>query len=144
MPDTAFNAHGASVDVLKESTERLTKIAAETLQPKAARAQGAAFPAHDLEARGLTCATCHQEHQGVNFKLNKITNEQCRSCHVVKFDSFDSNHPKFDTYPFKRRTQLVYDHAGHFDKHYPEVAKKDPTGLYAAADSQGLMVLAAK
>ena len=28
MPDTAFNAHGASAEVLKQSTERLTKIAA--------------------------------------------------------------------------------------------------------------------
>ena len=28
MPDTAFNAHSASADVLKQSTERLTKIAA--------------------------------------------------------------------------------------------------------------------
>ncbi len=30
MPDTAFNAHGASAEVLKQSTKRLTKIAAET------------------------------------------------------------------------------------------------------------------
>ena len=75
---------------------------------------------------GLYCATCHQEHQGVNFNLNKISNEQCRSCHVVKFDSFDGHHPKFENYPFKRRTRIVYDHAGHFDKHFPEVAKKDP------------------
>jgi hypothetical protein len=77
-------------------------------------------------ARGLYCATCHQEHQGVGFNLNKISNEQCRSCHVVKFDSFDGNHPKFENYPFERRTRIIYDHAGHFGKHYPEVAKKTP------------------
>ena len=69
---------------------------------------------------------CHQEHQGVHFNLTKIANEQCRSCHAVKFDSFDSHHPKFENYPFKRRTRIVYDHAGHFDKHFPEVAKKYP------------------
>ena len=125
MPDTAFNAHSASADVLQRSTERLTKVAAVTPQPRSARAQSIAFPTHDVVAGGLTCATCHQEHQGVNFKLDKITNEQCRSCHVVKFDSFDGAHPKFENYPFKRRTQIVYDHAGHFDKHFPEVAKKD-------------------
>ena len=79
-----------------------------------------------MVARGLNCATCHQEHQGVNFNLNKISNEQCRSCHVVKFDSFDGHHPKFENYPFKRRTRIVYDHAGHFGKHFPEVAKKYP------------------
>ncbi len=127
MPETAFNAHGASSDVLKESTNRLAKIAAGTPAPQSARAQNIAFPAHDVAARDLYCATCHQEHQGVSFSLNTITNEQCRSCHVVKFDSFDGHHPKFENYPFKRRTRIVYDHAGHFGKHFPEVAKKDPT-----------------
>jgi hypothetical protein len=126
MPDTAFNAHGASDEILRHSTERLIKIAASTPQPPSARAQALAFPTHDIEARGLFCATCHQEHQGVSFDLSKITNEQCRSCHVVKFDSFDGHHPKFEGYPFKRRTQIIYDHAGHFGKHFPEVAKKQP------------------
>lgn len=127
MPDTAFNAHGASAEALKQSTARLMKIVAGSSAPISARAQSVAFPTDEMTARGLPCATCHQEHQGANFKLNKISNEQCRSCHVVKFDSFDRNHPKFDAYPFKRRTRIVYDHAGHFGKHYPEVAKKDPT-----------------
>ena len=126
MPDTAFNAHSASADALKQSTERLTKIAAGSSAPQSARAQSIAFPTHDMVAAGLNCATCHQEHQGVNFNLNKISNEQCQSCHVVKFDSFDGHHPKFDSYPFKRRTRIVYDHAGHFGKHFPEVAKKYP------------------
>jgi hypothetical protein len=126
MPKTAFNAHSASAEVLKESTDRLTKIAAATPQPLSARAQNSAFATHDVVARGLYCATCHQEHQGVHFNLTKIANEQCRSCHVVKFDSFDSHHPEFENYPFKRRTRIVYDHAGHFDKHFPEVAEKYP------------------
>jgi hypothetical protein len=124
MPDTAFNAHGASAEVLKQSTKRLTKIAAETPAPQWARAQNVAFPTHDVVARGLYCATCHQEHQGVNFNLKKIANEQCHSCHVVKFDTFDGHHPQFEKYPFNRRTRIIYDHAGHFGKHFPEAAKK--------------------
>jgi hypothetical protein len=126
MPDTAFNAHGASADALKQSTARLMKIVAGSPAPMSARAQSIAFPTGEMVARGLPCATCHQEHQGVNFRLNKISNEQCRSCHVVKFDSFDGHHPKFDNYPFKRRTPIIYDHAAHFGKHFPEVAKKEP------------------
>jgi hypothetical protein len=126
MPDTAFKAHSASAEVLTQSTERLTKISTQSPAPQSARAQNIAFPTHDVVARDLYCATCHQEHQGVNFKLSTISNERCRSCHVVKFDSFDGDHPKFDNYPFKRRTRIVYDHAAHFGKHYPEVAKKDP------------------
>jgi hypothetical protein len=126
MPDTAFNAHSASAEVLNQSTKRLTKIAAEIPVPQSARAQSIAFPTDGVVERGLYCATCHQEHQGANFKLSKISNEQCRSCHVVKFDSFDGHHPKFENYPFKQRTRIIYDHAGHFGKHFPETAKTDP------------------
>jgi hypothetical protein len=126
MPNTAFKAHGTTLEALEESTKRLTKVAAQTPQPQSARAQNIAFPTKDVLSRDLYCATCHQEHQGTNFKLSKISNEQCRSCHVVKFDSFDGNHPKFENYPFKQRTGIIYDHAGHFGKHFPEVAKKDP------------------
>ena len=126
MPDTAFNAHSASTEVLKKSTERLTKIAAKSTAPQSARAQNIAFPMREVMAGDLYCATCHQEHQGASFNLNRISNEQCRSCHVVKFDSFDGHHPKFENYPFTRRTRIVFDHAEHFGKHYPEVAKKDP------------------
>lgn len=126
MPDTAFNPHGASAEALKQSTRQLAKIAGRSPVPRSAIAQSAAFPMKDVIAGGLYCATCHQEHQGASFDLNKISNEQCRSCHVVKFDSFDGHHPEFETYPFKRRTRIIYDHASHFGKHYPELAKKDP------------------
>ncbi|MGB8315164.1 MAG: hypothetical protein WCE69_11850, partial [Aestuariivirga sp.] len=126
MPDAAFNAHSASTEVLKKSTERLTKIAAKSTAPQSARAQNIAFPMRDVMAGDLYCATCHQEHQGASFNLNRISNEQCRSCHVLKFDSFDGHHPKFENYPFERRTRIIFDHAEHFGKHYPEVAKKDP------------------
>jgi hypothetical protein len=126
MPDTAFNAHSAPAKLLDQSTRRLAKIAAKVHAPRSARAQSAVFPTDDKVAHGLYCATCHQEHQGANFTLNKISKEQCRSCHVVKFDSFDGHHPDFENYPFKRRTRIIYDHAGHFGKHFPEVAKNDP------------------
>lgn len=125
MPDTALNPHGASPEILKRSTERIKKIAQTQSPPLAARAQNVAFPMKDVISADLPCATCHQEHQGTSFKLNKLSNEQCQSCHIVKFDSFENGHPKFDDYPFKRRTRIIYDHAGHFDKHYPEVAKKE-------------------
>jgi hypothetical protein len=125
MPATAFFPHGASAGVLFQSTKRLTKIAATMPAPLFARIQSTAFPSRDVVARGLFCSTCHQEHRGANFNLNKISNEQCRSCHVLKFESFDRDHPQFENYPFKRRTRIIYDHVAHFDKHFPEIAKKD-------------------
>lgn len=127
MPQTAFNAHSASKEVLKESTKRLTKVARKISTPQSARLQNAMFPAATVLERELYCATCHQEHQGAGFTLDKISNEQCRSCHVVQFDSFDGSHPKFENFPFQRRSRIIFDHAGHFDKHYPEVTKKDAT-----------------
>jgi hypothetical protein len=126
MPDTAFNAHGASPEVLEQSTKRLMKIAAGAPEAEGAHVESVAGPTDAVAKRGPSCATCHQEHQGAKFKLAKISNEQCQTCHVVKFDSFDGNHPKFANYPFKKRTPIIYDHAGHFGKHFPEVAKKDP------------------
>jgi transposase-like protein len=105
MPDTAFNAHSASAEALEQSTERLTKIAAETRAPLSALVQNIAFPT-DVAGRGRYCATCHQEHQGVNFNLSKISNEQCQSCHVAKFDSFDGHHPEFENYPFRRSSSI--------------------------------------
>ncbi len=125
MPDTAFNAHGAAADVLSRSTQRLARTVGGLHVPRAANAQSIAFPTEGLVARGLYCATCHQEHQGVEFDLKKMTEAQCRSCHVVKFDGFDGSHPQFETYPFRRRTRIIYDHAGHFGKHFSETAKKD-------------------
>lgn len=126
MPDTAFNAHSAPDAVLKQSTERLMSVAARTPAPLSAHAQGFVFPTDDMVAQGLHCATCHKEHKGHNVNLKKISNEQCRACHVVKFDSFDGHHPEFENYPFKRRTPIIYDHASHFGKHFPETAQKDP------------------
>lgn len=126
MPDTAFNAHGASIEVLNQSTQRLSKVAATTPAPLSARLESATFPTGDSGARGRSCAACHQEHKGAGFSLKQTSNEQCRTCHVVKFDSFDGDHPTFESYPYKRRTPIIYDHAAHFTKHFPEVTKKDP------------------
>ena len=51
MPETAFNAHGASTEVLEQITKELTKVAAETPAPQWARTQSIAFPTHDVTAR---------------------------------------------------------------------------------------------
>jgi hypothetical protein len=126
MPQTAMNAHGAPAEVLKESTVRLTKLAMGKANAGSTGVQGLLSPMHVGDTRGPFCGTCHQEHQGASFDLRTITNEQCQSCHVLKFDHFDKDHPEFSNYPFETRTRIVFDHAGHFGKHYPETAKKEP------------------
>ncbi len=126
MPETAFNPHGASTEALRHSTMRLTNVAANTPVPHSAWMQSFAFPTEKAVSGGLACATCHQEHQGASFDLKKLSNEKCHSCHAVKFDSFDGRHPEFGSYPFRRRTRIIFDHVGHFGKHFPETAAKTP------------------
>jgi hypothetical protein len=125
MPSTAFNPHSATPEQLRLSTRNLEKIAAKPPASFSARVQKSVFPMNEVMAGGLPCATCHQEHQGIAFNLNEISNSQCQSCHTVEFDSFDGNHPDFSQFPFNRRTRITFDHQGHFGKHYPEVAKKN-------------------
>ena len=126
MPDTAFNAHSFGSQALTQITERLSKVGVATKAPRSAHAQTFAFPTDAVIAQGLRCSTCHQEHQGLAFDLKKASDARCSSCHVVKFDSFEGRHPEFEGYPFKRRTRIIFDHVGHFGKHFPEIAKKDP------------------
>lgn len=127
VPEPGFNAHGAKAEVLQQSTRRLTEVAEKTPMPTDARLQNLLFPTNSALGDEIACGTCHQEHKGANVTLNRITDEQCRSCHTVKFDSFDGYHPKFENYPHERRTRIIYDHASHFGKHYPELAKKEPS-----------------
>ncbi len=126
IPGNAFNAHGTAEEDLKRRAERLTRTATSMSPPLSARAQSFTFPTNQMVAAGLQCAACHQEHRGPSFDLKAVSDEKCRSCHIVKFDRFDNQHPVFETYPFERRTRLIYDHASHFGKHFPEIAKKSP------------------
>jgi predicted CXXCH cytochrome family protein len=44
-------------------------------------------------ARELTCAGCHQEHQGREASLQRVADAYCTSCHEI--GSFRRNHPEF-------------------------------------------------
>src|SRR5262245_66389233 len=60
MPDTACNAPSASAEALKQSTERLTKVAAETPMPQTARAPNRGYPTDPMAAQRARCGPCHQ------------------------------------------------------------------------------------
>jgi len=60
--------------------------------------------------------SCHQEHQGANTDLTKMSNDRCTICHLVQFKSLASGHPDFKTYPYDRRTPLQFDHTSHATK----------------------------
>ena len=123
MPDTAFNAHGASTEALVRALSGWRR-SLHRPRSRSRRGRRTSRSRRMTWPRAARCATCHQEHQGAGFNLSKMSNEQCRSCHVVRFDSFDGHHPKFEGYLFKRRTRIVYDHAGHFGNTTPRSRRR--------------------
>jgi len=75
------------------------------------------------------CATCHREHQGADFNLNRVADLQCQVCHRTQFESFNQGHPEFSDYPYARRTRIQFDHVSHFQKHFSDerMAAQAPT-----------------
>ncbi|MGI9384361.1 MAG: hypothetical protein ACR2PO_14505 [Methyloligellaceae bacterium] len=126
MGPAAMNPHGIGLESLEVSTERLQAVAAASPAPTAARIRNAVFPARGTLSEGVFCATCHKEHQGKTFDLTTMANARCQSCHMVQFTSFHKDHPKFNNYPFRRRTRINFDHRSHFGEHFPETLKKEP------------------
>ncbi len=124
MSTAALNPHGLALDELEKRTKGLHEIAAASTQPFSLKARDALFPREDVKLDTKYCATCHKEHNGVRFPLADLSNAQCQSCHAVQFSSFTDGHPKFDTYPFNRRTRIIFDHNSHFKTHFPAEAEK--------------------
>lgn len=90
----------------------------------------------------VACAACHQEHQGRNADLTDMNAQRCQSCHAARFAGFGAGHPEFSSFPYNRRTRLLFDHASHLSKHFTGEAKDraprsckschlpDPAGTY--------------
>ena len=73
-----------------------------------------------IDDQEIACATCHQEHQGSNVDIKEMSNGQCQTCHTLMFKGFANGHPGFSKYPYLQRTRIVFDHEGHFNRHFPE------------------------
>jgi hypothetical protein len=116
--------HDLALQELKKRTKRVQSKAALSSPSITARFGNALLPVRNHVDKGIFCATCHKEHQGKDFDLNRVSNDRCHSCHALQFASFANGHPEFDSYPYKRRTYIIYDHASHFGKHFPEALKE--------------------
>ena len=113
----------------------VSKAQLKALTDKAHRARSGAEPALLWAARNLwgkpedphgemTCAACHREHQGHDYNLAQMTDQQCQICHVQAFEDFKKGHPDFTQYPYKRRTRIYFDHQSHYGAHFPEDQQK--------------------
>jgi hypothetical protein len=87
--------------------------------------------------RDVACATCHREHHGAHVDLTAIDNTACQSCHQERFQSFASDHPDFGSWPYERRTRIIFDHASHKGKHFAEKKKAFDCGTCHVNDASG-------
>ncbi|WP_108881543.1 hypothetical protein [Anderseniella sp. Alg231-50] len=127
--EVAHNPHGLEMSKLDAYVREIKAQATATTLPVKSRVRKAVFPVDSTFKDGVFCATCHKEHQGGDIKLRDMADAQCHTCHQVQFESFNTDHPDFDKYPFRRRTRVNFDHTGHFGKHFPEwKAKKENAG----------------
>ncbi len=120
MGEGAKQPHGMEVAKLDAYMRKIRSEATGKPLPIASRVRKAVLPVDSTFRDGVFCATCHKEHQGENIPLKAMADAQCHTCHSVQFDSFNSDHPKFANYPFRRRTRINFDHSSHFKKHFPE------------------------
>lgn len=120
MGEAARNPHGLELARLDAYVRRAEASPHASKRSTASRIREAALPVERTFPEGVFCATCHKEHNGQTFDLTAMSDAQCHTCHSVQFDDFHSSHPEFDSYPFRRRTRINFDHSGHFKKHFPE------------------------
>jgi hypothetical protein len=76
----------------------------------------------------VACATCHQEHQGRSADITDMNARRCQSCHAARFTSLGAGHPEFLSFPYNRRTRVIFNHTSHLNKHFiGEVKDRVPT-----------------
>jgi len=125
---SALSAHSLPVALLEELQHKIVKTSA--IKNTGVNSAGL--------NRKLQCISCHKEHQGKAFRMVRLTNRQCQSCHSQSFTSFSKGHPQFTNYPFNKRVNILFDHTSHFSKHF---AKKKATDITCkschAPDSSG-------
>ncbi len=122
-----LSPHNLDIEELAKRTKRVEKSTVTRGPPIALRVSDLLLPTAGSTDDGVFCATCHKEHQGANFELARMSDNRCQSCHAVQFKSFARGHPDFGSYPYKRRTRVVFDHSTHFGKHFPDGLKKRET-----------------
>ena len=119
-----FSPHNLALDELERRTKRLEKVAVSTAPPINTWLSHYVLPQSAKTGDAIYCATCHREHGGTGVDLKYVSDGACQSCHAVQFTDFAKGHPEFASYPYKRRTRIFFDHASHFNKHFPEAAKE--------------------
>lgn len=119
--EKCMQCHEASIDqelalaAHNQPAEKLNLITKELAQKNGIPLSSASY--HQSET---ACSACHREHHGAEFNLSQLTDQQCQTCHTQSFDSFATDHPTFDNWPFSNRNQIAFSHVSHMGNHFPE------------------------
>lgn len=113
-----LNHHGLALETLRELTEKALQREGGLPSP------GLLSPRH--EEQNVSCATCHQEHQGTFADIKTMAKQRCQACHVKRYDGLGPDHPEFTQYPHNRRTRIMFDHVAHFNRHFEDKPEQAP------------------
>lgn len=121
LPETtATAAHGISPQLLRASTTRQQGSEGRGPGEPASSTTSTQNDIGSVPRDSLACAECHREHQGPDHDLKFMSNKACQTCHQQRFSSFANGHPEFSAWPSSRRTRIIFDHAAHAFRHFPD------------------------
>ncbi|MFT7620006.1 MAG: hypothetical protein ACI97A_003663 [Planctomycetota bacterium] len=89
----------------------------------------------------IACAVCHREHGGVDKDLKTVADMACQSCHQDNDDHFPHNHPEFGNFPYAKKTNIIFDHASHQLKNFPDQETKFECSLCHESSPTGQMLV---
>jgi predicted CXXCH cytochrome family protein len=114
MPDAA---HGSPHGLFGKALEGLV---AKSHRPNSnsSWAKQISVSAFDWKGTSTECSQCHREHQGAMHNLSEMTSQRCQACHQQKYQSFSTDHPEFNNYPYDRTKNIEFNHAKHRDLHF--------------------------
>ncbi len=127
-----MNVHNQLPERLEGVTKRLATKQDISSPPLSLRVLNWFPTRFSTQTQSLACGTCHKEHRGKDYDLQAMDDQACQVCHTLQFPSFTEGHPELQTYPYKRRTRLAFDHNSHIGKHF---LKKDKSNTYGSCDS---------
>ena len=134
--DDALNPHNVARPDLADLTSKFYGTPEADDHPWTVQISRSLFPIPSETHNGtLACGACHKEHEGEQADLVEVTNARCQSCHEVTFDSFSNGHPSFGSYPYLRRTRLIFDHDSHNRKNFPDTRERGENEVPETCDS---------
>jgi len=144
LGEHAYQIHGQSKEKLALVTEKLKGRPVDTQPPLLFTLANWIGNLPSKESWQGTCATCHREHRNKKFNLQVMGNQECQTCHVLKFSNFSNGHPSFSDYAYEQETSIHFNHNSHMGKHFVGDEKENaPTTCLDChrSDSQGQTIL---